>query len=298
MLMEEQWKDIIIEKNGIIYDYSRLYQVSNLGRVRSLDRVDSRGYRLKGKVLKPKQDNKGYLFVGLYKNGKQQQFYIHRLVATMFIPNPENLPVVNHLDENPSNDVWTNLEWCTISYNTKYSGHKISEAQIGRKLSEEHKRKQSEARKGKYTRKDCYNAKPVVCLNTGEKFECIMDAKDWCHGGRIGACCQGKGYSSGTHPETGEKLSWMYVEDYEKATKEEIENKIRQANETGFKGSKKVICLETTQIFDSIKEAQRWIGKGNIKQCVKSKSKSSGGYHWMYLDEWLAQQEVNVESFN
>ena len=113
--MEEQWKDIIIEKNGVTYDYTGLYQVSNLGRVRSLGNDKTR----KERILKPKINNKGYLQVILCKNGKVKTFLVHRLVATAFIPNPDNLPVVNHRDENPLNNCVDNLEWCTQKYNVQ-----------------------------------------------------------------------------------------------------------------------------------------------------------------------------------
>lgn len=76
-----------------------------------------------GKVLKPGKNNKGYLQVHLCKNGKYKAFLVHRLVAQVFIPNPLNLPCVNHRDENPSNNHVENLEWCTYKYNTNYGTH-------------------------------------------------------------------------------------------------------------------------------------------------------------------------------
>lgn len=96
------------------------YEVSNLGRVRSLG-IDI--YH-KGKILKPINKH-GYLSVGLCKEGcKPKHFQVHRLVATAFIPNPNNLPFINHKDENPLNNCVDNLEWCTPKYNVNY-GHGI-----------------------------------------------------------------------------------------------------------------------------------------------------------------------------
>jgi hypothetical protein len=141
--VEEQWKPIIIEKNGVVFDYSGLYEVSNKeGRIRSVKT---------GKILKPGKDKCGYSHVTLCKDGKTSRFQVHRLVATAFIPNPDNLPVVNHKDENPSNNCVDNLEWCTVKYNVNYGTCKqrMSEAHKGKQLSEEHKRKMSEAKKGK-----------------------------------------------------------------------------------------------------------------------------------------------------
>jgi hypothetical protein len=101
---KEIWRDI--------QDYEGLYQVSNLGRVKSL-------YK-QGTILKPQINNRGYYFVMLYRNGKYHHALVHRLVATTFIPNKENLPQVNHRDEDKSNNVVSNLEWCDNLYNNLY----------------------------------------------------------------------------------------------------------------------------------------------------------------------------------
>ena len=113
---EEVWKDV--------YSFEGYYQVSNLGRVRSLDRKfwsEERGheYSIKGKVLKP-YDVNDYRVIMLSKNGKNTNMRVHRLVAEAFIPNPNNLEYVNHKDENKSNNRLENLEWCTAKYNTYY----------------------------------------------------------------------------------------------------------------------------------------------------------------------------------
>lgn len=116
----------MVEEFRPIEGYEGLYEVSNLGRVRSVDRwVNINGGKkfIKGGVLKPRPNKNGYLMVGLYKEGKVKRCYIHRLVAQAFIPNPENLPCVNHKDENPSNPVETNLEWCTQAYNINFGTH-------------------------------------------------------------------------------------------------------------------------------------------------------------------------------
>lgn len=99
--MKEIWKDI--------KGYEGNYQVSNLGNVKS---VHYRGSN-ESKNLVPKCNNSGRLWVELRSGGRAKQFLIHRLVASAFIENPDNLPQINHIDENPKNNVVSNLEWCT-----------------------------------------------------------------------------------------------------------------------------------------------------------------------------------------
>jgi len=102
----------------------RKYAVSNYGRVRSLDAwVRNRyGVRLRlGRVLKPGKTTKGYLFVVLSDNSKQRPYSVHRLVGKVFVPNPTNLPEINHLDFDKSNNHFENLEWTTRSGNNKHA---------------------------------------------------------------------------------------------------------------------------------------------------------------------------------
>ena len=103
--MEEIWKDI--------KGFEGKYQVSNLGRVRGFVRV-------KGKILSYHPSSDGYLRAELRKDGKKIRFYVHRLVAQAFISNPDNLPEVNHKDEDKTNNKVDNLEWCTHEYNITY----------------------------------------------------------------------------------------------------------------------------------------------------------------------------------
>lgn len=112
----EVWKDI--------RGYEGFYQSSTFGRVRSLDRwvkCPNGSIRCcKGKILKPVTNKYGYLKVGLWKNGKVKNFLVHRLVAEAFLPNPENLPCVNHKDENKLNNNVNNLEFCDCKYNINF----------------------------------------------------------------------------------------------------------------------------------------------------------------------------------
>lgn len=122
-LMEE-WRNIV--------GFEGLYQVSNYGRVRSLDRFvkGKNGLRIvKGKILKPGKLPYGYLFVNLCKNNKVVNCRVHRLVAVAFIPNPNNLPQINHKDCNPANNSVWNLEWCDARYNLNYGERAIKFSQ-------------------------------------------------------------------------------------------------------------------------------------------------------------------------
>lgn len=103
--------------------YEGCYQVSNLGRVRSLDRIKSDGIFQHGTIRKTHLDACGYELVALSKNSVIKHWTVHRLVATAFIPNPNNLPQVNHKDEIRNHNTVDNLEWCTIEYNQNY-GHR------------------------------------------------------------------------------------------------------------------------------------------------------------------------------
>jgi len=164
--MTEVWKDI--------QGYEGIYQVSNLGNVRSLDRIEkwygSERPR-KGRVMATKLDKNCYLVVGLRNGTCQKLKRVHRLVAEAFIPNPNNLPEVNHKDENKANNAVSNLEWCNTNYNVRYG--------TGIERRSRQKRK-----------------KVIQCdLNCAKirEFDSITEAAKSINKGtsRISACCKG-----------------------------------------------------------------------------------------------------------
>lgn len=106
----EIWKDI--------QGYQGLYQISNLGNIKSFPRK----YSIKNeRILKPAKTSKGYYFVYLYKNGKAKMYLLHRLIAESFIPNYNNKPCINHINGIKTDNRIENLEWATYSENTKHS---------------------------------------------------------------------------------------------------------------------------------------------------------------------------------
>lgn len=184
--MEEIWKDITVEYKGVLHDFTGLYEVSNMGRVRNSKT---------GRIMKLIKNKQGYLLVALSRNGKQKNFYIHRLVASAFIPNPNNLPYVNHKSEVKTENYVDNLEWCDAKYNNSFG---TRTERVGDKL------------RGK------------------QRLE----------------------FTGDNHPR-----------------------------------AKKVMCIETGQVFGTLKEAQEWLGKGHIISCLKGKTKTAGGYHWEYVGD-------------
>lgn len=118
-----------------IEGYEGLYQVSSWGRVKN-----SRS----GRVLKAGKNNDGYLRVNLCKHGNVKQYYIHRLVAKTFIPNPQNKPQVNHIDEDKENNRVENLEWCTVRANLNHGTYN--------------------------SRMSKTKSKPIICIETGIEY--------------------------------------------------------------------------------------------------------------------------------
>ena len=191
--MREEWKDV--------KSYEGYYMVSNLGNVKSLN------YKHTGKekILKPSKNRCGYLKVGLCKDGKRKNYYVHRLVAAVFCANPLNYNVVNHKDENKLNNNANNLEWCTQKYNSNYGTgtEKIAEKLRGRKRLKESVEKGAEK-----------VSKPVYSVNKESGlimwWQSIIEASRQlgisnCN---ICACLKGRLKSCGGH-------YWFYADDNE-----------------------------------------------------------------------------------
>lgn len=177
--MNEIWKDI--------QNYEQYYMISNFGRIKSKDRItrNKNGMCLKkGKILKIFDNGLGYKFVYLKNKDTSKKFYIHRLVANEFVPNPSELPYVNHIDCNPSNNVYSNLEWCTPKENTQYM-FKMNR----QNRDEQWYEKQNEAHE--------LQKKPVVQMNDNYKiirtYSSINETKLFgFNPGGVCECCNGK----------------------------------------------------------------------------------------------------------
>jgi hypothetical protein len=169
-----------------IKGYEGLYSITSCGKVWSHRR---------GVFLEPIYDKYGYLKVNLYKDDKLKTFLVHRLVAIAYIPNPDNLPEVNHKDEIKDHDWINNLEWCTHGYNINYGTR--TERQI-------------QSRMGKHYEKA---GMQLYCPELDMYFKSQTEASQQT-GARqeeISKCLKGKKKHAGRHPWTGELLSWHKV---------------------------------------------------------------------------------------
>jgi hypothetical protein len=121
--------NVLSESDKVVYkdevwkpcpDFENKYLISNYGRIKSIGNTNS-CKRIGFIKLHKKNGRNGYMQVRLYDRPKAKTIEVHTLVAKAFVPNPNNLPTVNHKDENKTNNYYKNLEWCDNKYNTRYS---------------------------------------------------------------------------------------------------------------------------------------------------------------------------------
>lgn len=183
------------------------YSVSDTGEVRN-DKT-SKKLRL--------INRNGYKAVHLYNNGLRVTKSVHRLVAEAFIPNPDNKPQVNHIDGNKQNNNVNNLEWVTVQENNLHAyrvlnsseaRNKISLSKVGKKRSEDTKRKISETKKGKYTLSESPRARRVIRLEDGKIYDCIIEAARDSNANRyaISSVCSGSRKTAGGY-------HWSYAKE-------------------------------------------------------------------------------------
>lgn len=268
----EVWKDVV--------GYEGLYQVSNMGRVKSVKRtVSSTNPKQSWKTINErilrsapygqplKCGGKRHLGVVLYSNGKHKTEKVHRLVAMAFIPNPNNYPIINHKDENPANNKVSNLEWCDQKYNLNYGGRKerwyrsipttpVFQYSISGQLIARYKSVAEAARIAKISR------------------------------GQIHKACSG----DGCHKAAG--YIWRYVNP--KPQHIARLEKMRQ-----YKLSTSVVQMKTdgevVAIYDSFSDAAKAVGcksPSSIHNAVSGKAKTSCGFKWMRYSDFLSQNPI------
>ena len=245
----ELWKDI--------KGFEGLYQVSTFGRVRRLDKyIDVKIRNVdkvlkRGKILKLTYNKNGYLKVFLCKNGKRTNFFVHRLVAEAFISNPNNLPCVNHKDEDKTNNYRTNLEWCTHEYNNNYGTHT-------KRSAEKHSKKVYQ-----------YDMQGNLIKEWSSASEASRNGFD---NANISKCCSGK-------HKTHQNFIWSYkpIENFD------IDNyKKKTTSKTVYQYDKE---YNLVNVWDSISEAGRnGFGFKNISSCCLGFQKTHKGYIWSYKE--------------
>lgn len=236
--MQEIWKPV--------KGYEDFYEISNLGNVKSLRR---------NIILKQRLNNKGRYYVNLSDGISQYKSkMIYRLVAEAFIPNPNNLPQINHKDENPKNNKLDNLEWCTAKYNVNY---------------------------GNRTKKSIEStSKPVLQYdlqgNFIKKWGSIKEAEDFYNTTSISNCCNHsqkyntiKGFQ--WKLETDKRII-KPIKPFKERAKERRQKEVNQYSLDG----------NFIKTWKSLKTAEKFYNINNLYLCCKGKRQSIGGYIWKY----------------
>ncbi len=268
-MQEEIWKDII--------GYEGLYQISNLGRVKSLPKkLKCRNgfFRIKTEKIIPNRiNNKGYFTITLWNNYKCKTFLTHRLIAIHFIPNIENKPCIDHIDTDRLNNSIDNLRWCTHKENMNNPISLINNS-TSKKACSSRTNKTKKERGRKTAPKD-------VCRYDlhGKYIDTFYSATDaenkiGISQSDISACCLKKKPSAGGY-------LWAFSGD--------IPNEYRPYQSK----CKKVIQYDLhgslIKEWDSFKEATEITGVKNIYKCCVGLRAKAGGYKWKYKGEENAE---------
>ena len=254
-LYKECWKPVVLLDTG--ESYEGLYEVSNMGRVRSLDRWINNSYGskqfIKGKILKTRL-NRGYETIDLHKDGNKKTISVHRLVAFAFVDGYFEGAIVDHIIPiaNGGKNIYVNLHWVTHSENNNNpitlknmsdskKGQNVGEnnPMYGKTHTEESRKKMSDSQKGR------------TPWNKGKK------------------CPQMSGENNG-----------FYGKHHTEENKEYLREK-------GIERGTKIRCIETGRIFRSFREAERVmkIDKKGIRRCCSGLQDNTKGYHFEYVTE-------------
>lgn len=261
----EEWRDVV--------GFEGMFMVSNFGRVKSLDRYvtlnpkksGSIQFR-KGKIYSPSFSTDGYLQVTLANGNIKRTAKVHRLVAMAFIPNPDNLPQVNHIDENKTNNRIDNLEWCTAKYNNNY-GTRIERA------------------------RESFHQEPILQFTkNGEliaRYSSITDA----------AKAMGMDYSrimwvcKGRFSCTSNGFVWRYenqdLAEKAKIALEEKKMRVYQTTTALRRVAKYDLDGNFIKSYRSIKDAcaDNGLSRNKITHACRGEQKTAGGFIWKYINQ-------------
>lgn len=235
-------------------------QANQFGEIRTIDRTmtrkNGRKYFVRGRVLKQHPNSNGYLQVSFKVNGKEVSLYVHRIVATCFLPNPDNLPQVNHKDCNPKNNSVENLEWCTGEYNNAYK------EKYGKSAAE-------------------VSGRPVFAVNL-KTFEVLRFESQSEAARQLGVCVGSiNSVLKGRYNQAG---GFWFTEDESEITEEKI-----QTIKDGIPKEVLAINLKTFKVsrFQSQREAARQLGvnQGHVNHVLKGRQKQTHGLWFCYADE-------------
>lgn len=284
-MAQEMWRDVA--------GYEGFYQVSDLGRIRSVEHYDAIGHLHPSVIRKIHSNSNGYERINLCKHGVTKTYSVHRIVAAAFCERPEGMNVVNHIDNNTSNNKASNLEWTDDVGNMQHA------ARQGRmKGCPENLKKASESRKI-----------PVIAISadgTTQWFESGAEAGRCLSltSGHIAACCrQEYGYKrvGGYRFEYADReLQAAQKPRRRSLTDEELrESRLRAAK--GRKPSRRTIekaaevnrrkvaqldkdTNEIIRLYDSVSDAIRAMHTKGVSECLCGRSKTSCGYKWAYVE--------------
>ena len=237
--MTEIWRQI--------EGYNNRYFISNFGNVKST-------YANKERILKPFPNKCGYLMVDLRSHGSRTSISVHRLVAQTFIPNPDNLPEVNHKDENKKNNCVDNLEWCTTEYNCNYGTRNIRKGINCRKPI------CSVDENGNVTH---YNSRIEASRSTGISDTSISKALS-------------KNYQ---HNKTAGGMLWLYDDG-------NVDQMVKENNIKAIINKKSIYSIDINGDichYLSVAEAYKETKINNISRAL-IKGTLAGGRYWFYED--------------
>lgn len=245
-LAGEQWRDI--------EGFEGLYCISSLGRVRSCQRIDWQNRVVKEKILSQNDNGNGYLTVQLSKQGRSVRRYVHRLVAIAFIPNEENKPEVNHINEFEKwNNTVENLEWIDHIANVNYGTHN---------------QRISKSNGGKANESSC---KPVIKLSVnGEYLERYVSAADASRKNGLSIGCVQQCCKIDSHRYTAGGFLWCYENNYSP----DMVNKIVIKYQNRYKNQKKRILSQSEKDRRSkmCRARVMGLGTGAKKICERNKA--------------------------